>query len=76
MERFLVANITTVEMRVLKTFMENLLKCVYSLGYWFLTNKNYQNSLEKETIIWFYLRFVNILNLSLRKKKWYDHSQV
>lgn len=33
MERFLVANIPTVEMRVLKTFMENLLKCVYSLGY-------------------------------------------
>lgn len=38
MERFLVANITTVEMRILKSFMENSLKHLYSLGY-FLTKK-------------------------------------
>lgn len=49
--------------------MENSLKCLYSLGY-FLKNKNYQNYLlEKETIIWFYLRFVYILSLSLIQKK-------
>lgn len=36
MKRFLVANITNVEMRRLKIFMENSLKCLHSLGYFFL----------------------------------------
>lgn len=33
MKTFLVATITNVEMRILKTFMENSLKCLQSLGY-------------------------------------------
>lgn len=33
MERFLVANITTFEN--IKTLIENSLKCLYSLGYFF-----------------------------------------
>lgn len=71
MKRFLVANITNVEMRRLKIFMENSLQCLHSLGYFLKwKTKNEQNSLlEKETIIWFYLRSVYILSLSFRKKE-------
>lgn len=39
MKRFLVANITNVEMRRLKIFMENSLKCLHSLGYFFFNEK-------------------------------------
>lgn len=55
--------------------MENSLKCLHSLGYFLKWKiKNEQNSLlEKETIIWFYLRSVYILSLSFRKKKSYIH---
>lgn len=35
MTRFLVAPITNVEMRLLKTFMENSLQCLHSLGLFF-----------------------------------------
>lgn len=50
MKRFLVANITNVEMRRLKIFMENSLKRLHSLGYFLKWKiKNEQNSLlEKE----------------------------
>ena len=52
MKRFLVANITNVEMRRLKIFMENSLKCLHSLGYFLKWKiKNEQNSLlEKEEL--------------------------
>ena len=48
MKTFLVATITNVEMRILKTFMENSLKCLQSLGYFkkkYQNIKNYQNTL-------------------------------
>jgi hypothetical protein len=32
MTRFLVVHITNVEMRILRTFMENSLKCLHSLN--------------------------------------------
>ena len=46
MERFLVANITNVKMRILKIVMEILFKCLYILGYFLKQKfKNYPNSL-------------------------------
>lgn len=37
MKTFLAVNITSVEMRILKTFMENSLKCLHSLCYFLKT---------------------------------------
>ena len=70
MKRFLIANITNVEVRILKIFMENSLKCLHSLGYFLKQKiKNYQNSLlEKETITGS-ITSVYILSLLFRKKK-------
>lgn len=55
MKRFLVATVTNVEMGILKTFMENSLKCLQSLSYSLKNTKILKITkipYQKETIIY------------------------